>query len=121
MAKECVQIKHLQTDDGFKVFVQGLKNYARDLPQSAKQPVKNVPGAFKAITLEAGDLWYGFIYTNNPSNRGYEETLKLEIEGLEVVGKVVQNGELKLQGKPESDDIIVLKRTEGNPKFGLKS
>ena len=121
MARECVQIKHLQADDGFKVFVQGLKNYARDSPQSDKKPVNNVPGAFKVITLEAGDLWYGFIYTNNPSNKGYEETLKLEIEGLEVVGKVVQNGELKLQGKPDSDDIIVLKRTEGNPKFGLKS
>ena len=100
MARECVQIKHLQADDGCAVFVQGLKNYARDLPLSSRQPVPHVPGAFKVITLEAGDLWYGFIYASNPSNRGFEEGLKLNVSGLEVVGRVVQNGELTLQGKP---------------------
>jgi len=58
------------------------------LPADQRRNVPLVQGAYKAITLEAGDLWYGYIYANNPTKRGYVEKVTPKMKGLHVTNKV---------------------------------
>jgi hypothetical protein len=41
-----------------------------------------VSGAYKAITLEADELWYGYIYGNNQTKKGYSEKVTPKLKGI---------------------------------------
>ena len=51
-------------------------------------------GAYRVISLEASNCWFGFIYTMNDSVQTIEEEITAQLEGLEVMGCAGKNGNI---------------------------
>ena len=86
MGKESVKFKKMDPNDGFKIFSAGLKDVALSLPEDERKYFSNNT-AFRIISLQATDCWFGFIYTKNGSKRRYREELTPKLKGLEVLGR----------------------------------
>lgn len=119
MCDRTVSLKHLTSEDGQVVFTESLKKHAQDQPANTRRGVPMIKEAYKQITLEAGELWYGYIYCNNPSRRPFKEIITPKLVGLEIVGKEMVNGKVELNVGARSDDIIILRRTDPAVEFGM--
>ncbi len=63
-----------------------MKSFALSMPKEERREFAN-KGAYRIISLEATDCWYGFIYTRNESVHNIKEEITPKIEGLEVMGR----------------------------------
>lgn len=63
--------------------------------------------------VESLDCWYGYIYTQNNSPYRLQETVRPQLEGLEVVWPPLPEGEedVEIDVKAGSDHVIILRRT----------
>lgn len=74
------------------------------------------------VTLEADNLWYGYIYSNNQSRVTFSEEVTPKLGGLVVSNRELNStGCVELLLRPKEDDIIVLRRTAGDCTFGMTS
>ena len=83
--------------------------------KTSKPEYENV---LRICSLDALECWYGFIFTKNESPYKLNETLSLQLEGLELVcsdGQVSTSEESKskieLEVQPNDDHMIILRRT----------
>ena len=77
---------------------------------------------FRLIKLEPTECWFGYIYTKNLADSEHSEELAPKLVGLEVFGRLQQNShQIRVQIPPKGDDIIILRRFDGNCNFGLSS
>lgn len=120
MCDKTVLLKHLTAEDGQVVFTESLKKHAQDQPADTRRGVPMIKEAYKLINLEAGELWFGYIYCNNTSRRAFKEIITPKLVGLEIVGKEMVNGKVELNVGAGSDDIIILRRTDPAIEFGMK-
>ena len=75
-------------------------------------------------TIESLPCWYGYIYTQNQSAHRLQETLRPELEGLEVMypfenrgGQTSQDIELDLPA--DEDHIVILRRSNAECSYSL--
>ena len=72
--------------------------------------------------LDSLGCWYGFVYTCNYSHYKLRETMKFELEGLEIAettGKAYSSDTVELDLEPNEEHIVILRRTEGSCTYGL--
>lgn len=82
-------------------------------------------GAYRVVILEPDNLWYGYVYSNNCSRVKFSEECSLDLGGLQVSNRDFKQAgtvsKVDLNMGLGDDDIIVLKRHDGNCSFGMKS
>ena len=67
-------------------------------------------------------MWFGFIYTCNHSRHKFIMSLKPELEGCKVIShKPEPDGFIKMRMHEGHEELILIKRYEGNCKFGMRS
>jgi hypothetical protein len=73
------------------------------------------------ISLEASNMWCGYIYTNNASHYKFQMNLSPTLGGLMVINQPMVDGRVSFKLKENEDHIIIMKRTAGDCNFGLKT
>lgn len=91
------------------------------MPVEQRRPVKNVAGAYQIISLEASNMWCGYIYTNNDSQFKFQMNLNPTLGGLQVINHEMDNGRVSFRLKEREDEIVILKRDLGDCNFGLRT
>jgi hypothetical protein len=78
---------------------------------------------FRRIALEPTECWFGYIYTKNLGDSEHREELTPKLTGVEVFGRNSSNGaQINIKLCPNGgDDIVILRRFEGNCNFGMSS
>ena len=68
------------------------------------------------------DCWYGYIYTRNDSPYRLQETLRPQLDGLEVVWPMIAEGQedIEIDVPAGLDHVIILRRTAPHCQFGLQ-
>ena len=68
-------------------------------------------------------MWVGLIYAFNGSSYRMRFAVKPEMDGLDVISEHPQDAAefLQLPLLQGQDDVLILKRTKGDCKFGMKS
>ena len=67
--------------------------------------------------LDLLKCWYGFIYTHNLSKFVLEETMKPNLEGLEVIYPENDGELLKITISAGDEHLIILRRFSNNCKY----
>ena len=77
---------------------------------------------FRLTDVESLDCWYGYIYTKNDSPYRLKETIKPQLDGLEVVWPILAEGEenVEIDVPAGLDHVIILRRTAPSCQFGLQ-
>ena len=71
--------------------------------------------------VEALNCWYGFIYTKNSSQYAMTETMRPNLQGLEVAyPELVDEQDINFTIQPGEDHIVILRRTENSCQYGLQ-
>ena len=71
--------------------------------------------------VEALNCWYGFIYTKNGSQFPMTETMRPNLQGLEVAYPDLDGGQdINFTVQPGEDHIVILRRTENSCQYGLQ-
>lgn len=73
--------------------------------------------------VEALDCWYGYIYTKNDSPYRLRETVRPQLEGLEVAWPVQPDGvdDIEIDLAAGCDHVIILRRTSPSCSYGLQT
>jgi hypothetical protein len=146
-----VSLSMKKVDETFEVLKSCLKNYARNfLPADERKPLKGIEGAWSALSLGIQDMWIGMIYVRNDSAENFTYSVKPSLKGAHVLsyhsGTLVPisidesnfnltnrpvNAESKVSPDEEdfiamsldsgTDEIIVLKRTEGSISVAIST
>lgn len=75
----------MKGDSGYKVLAASIVNLARTVDESQHRQIAGVKGAYQVISLEVGNLWYGYICVFNTSKKSFTAVLTPEMTGLEVM------------------------------------
>lgn len=79
---------------------------------------KNV---YRVSDVECLDCWYGFIYTKNDSKYKLTETMRPNLEGLEVVHPLPdEDSDIVFSIEPGQEHVVILRRTDHDCKYGLQ-
>ena len=72
--------------------------------------------------VESLECWYGYIYTQNNSRYRLRETVRPQLNGLEVVWPVLPADEedIELDIPAGQDHVIILRRTSPSCEYGLQ-
>jgi len=70
---------------------------------------------YRVSSIDASKCWYGFIYERNDSAYELKTNIVPTLKGLEIIGR--KNCDLRIPAG--QDDIIILRRTEGNCSYSL--
>ena len=127
-APESVRLGQVSDEQGMQYLAKALKHAAQTVsPADSQQHYlednedygENV---VRISDVESIDCWYGYIYTKNDSPYRLKETLRPQLEGLEVVYPKIGDGgeEFELDISAGDDHIIILRRTENSCKYGLQ-
>ena len=78
---------------------------------------------YRISDVESLGCWYGYIYTKNGSKYDLRETLRPNLQGLEVVSPELTGEEgidVELDLPAGEDHIVILRRTESSCTYGLQ-
>ena len=78
---------------------------------------------YRISDVESLGCWYGYIYTKNGSKYDLKETLRPNLQGLEVVSPELSGEEgidVELDLPAGQDHIVILRRTESSCTYGLQ-
>jgi hypothetical protein len=74
------------------------------------------------ISLEVGNLWFGYICAFNTSKKSFTEVLTPTTKGLEVMRlDVNEEGGVTLQMGPKTTSLIILRRVSEEVAFTMKT
>lgn len=127
-APESVNLAQVSDEQGMQVLVKALKHAAMTVSPAESQQTyldenpdygENV---IRVSDVESIDCWYGYIYTKNSSQYKLKETLRPQLEGLEVVYPKIDfdSEDFELEIPAGGDHIILLRRIQSDCKYGLQ-
>lgn len=125
---ESVDLQPLTDEVGMQYLVRALKKAAMTVsPEETRQTYLEDnedygTDVIRVSDVESLDCWYGYIYTLNKSPFELTETLRPQLDGLEVVYPAIKPDEedIELEIPAGQDHIIILRRTENSCKYGLQ-
>lgn len=115
------EIGEISAHDGNRLFEFAMIQHARDSPD--KKQISNLQGTYRVISLEVENMWFGYIYSHNDSERRIQEDLVPTLGGTETYLRSL-NEDGKLQNVLESNgghSITILRRTAPDCTFSLSS
>ena len=74
---------------------------------------------WRITDVECLDCYYGFIYTKNGSKYRLKETLRPQLNGLEINWPVVDSDDVEIDIPPGGDHIVILRRFGDRCTYGL--
>ena len=100
--------KRLAPEDSWSYHLEDDPEYGRDV--------------YRIQDVTCFDCWYGVIMTRNDSKYTLKEIVLPQLDNLEVIWppNIEEDGTINLDLPPQSDHIIILRRTDSNCSFGLK-
>ena len=109
---QTLTIEPIEESIGFECLEKSLKHVAQNvLPETRRQFYLQDEGMEEVYRITDSGLgagaWFGFIYTNNGSEKRLEEDLTVEVEGLELHGR----DDYTVDIEEFTDDIIIWRRT----------
>ena len=116
----------IDQEQGFSLLVDALKSVALNpelVPEEKRSHyLENRPdyeGVWRVSEINACKCWYGFVYTNNPTDYVLRETFTPQLQGLAVIHPPMDGENVELEIQPQSDHIIVLRRFDGACSQGM--
>lgn len=127
-APESVRLSQVSDEQGMQTLAKALKHAAMtvspaDNHQTYLEDNEDYgTDVIRVSDVESIDCWYGYIYTQNKSKYRLKETLRPQLEGLEVAYPAMSPDaeDFELDIAPGDDHIIVLRRIENSCKYGLQ-
>jgi hypothetical protein len=71
---------------------------------------------YRINDISASKCWYGFSYLKNDSSYPIKENATPELKGFEVIGR---QQPFVMEATAGSDDIMILRRTQGDCEFRI--
>lgn len=127
-APEAVEMTQVNDELGMQVLCRALKGAAMELsPVESRETYLEEDEDYgkdviRVSDVESLDCWYGYIYTYNNSPYRLQETLRLTLQGLEVIYPPQTPGEeeIDIDIPAGQDNIVVLRRTQNRCQYGLQ-
>ena len=102
-----------------QVLARAMKNAAMTLsPEESRQTYLEENEDYSTDVIRVSDVeslecWYGYIYTQNNSKYRLQETVRPQLNGLEVIWPVLLADEedVELDIPAGQDHVIILRRT----------
>ena len=124
-APKQVTMSEVDTATGMHLLAQSLKHAARTrTAESDKQFYLSDESDYgndvhRISDIECLNCWLGFVYTANNSPYTLKETLKLNLEGIEILYPPTTE-EIELKVAAGEEHIVVLRRVDGGCSYGLQ-
>ena len=126
-APEGVDLAQVEDQVGMQVFARALKWAAMNkVPQDARQTYLEEnedygTDVIRVSDVESLDCWYGLIYTQNNSPYRLKETVRPDLQGLEICYPALSPGgeEVELDVPAGHDHVIILRRNANSCSYGL--
>jgi hypothetical protein len=115
-------IEQMSKEEGLEVLAKTLKFVAQNKVAEDKRqyPHENKEDYGKQVyrinDISASKCWLGFSYLRNDSKFAIKETALPELKGFEVVGK---QEPYVMEAAAGSDDIMILRRTQGACEYRI--
>lgn len=126
-APETVQLDQVEDAKGMEYLILALKDAAKTRsPEESKQfYLEDNEEYGKDVTrvsdVECLNCWYGFIYTQNNSIHKLTETMRPNLEGLEVIHPGMDDeGDIIFSIPAGGDHIVILRRIDPSCRYGLQ-
>jgi len=110
---------------GIKILQKALKHAAQHtIPFDSRERYLSEnadygENVYRVTDVESINCWYGFIYTRNDSQYMLAETIRPNLNGLEVNWPTIEGEDIELRIPPKSDNIIILRRNGDQCSYGL--
>ena len=117
-APEQVELKQVDDFVGLKIFAAAAKNVAQNkVPEEERdfyleENEDYADSVWRISDVEAMDCWYGFIYTRNQSPYQYQELLRPQLKGLEIVYPKMEGQDVEIDIPSGGDHIVLLRRID---------
>lgn len=127
-APDSVNLTQIDDNQGMQVLARAMKNAAMTLtPEEQRQTYLEENEDYSTDVIRVSDVeslecWYGYIYTQNNSKYRLQETVRPQLNGLEVVWPVLPADEedVELDIPAGQDHVIILRRTSPSCQYGLQ-
>lgn len=123
---QAVNIEHVEDLEGLAHLAKTLKHHAKQNTQvDSEAYLEGNPDYGLDVTrtqdIENLNCWFGYIYTKNESKHVLSETLRPQLEGIEVFYPRLAPGEqdIKLRVPPGRDHIVILRRVASDCSYSL--
>lgn len=126
-APETVDIDQVEDKKGIEYLQKAMCHAARTKasPESktfyAEDTEDYGTNVYRISDVECLDCWYGFIYTKNESKYKLTETMRPNLEGLEVVyPQPDEDSDIVFSIEPGQEHVVILRRTDHDCRYGLQ-
>lgn len=133
-APETVDLDQVSDDKGMQCLEKAMKHAAKKLATKTpngedsrqfylEENEDYAEDVYRISDVESLGCWYGFIYTMNGSKYQLNETLRPNLEGLEVVYPALSgddNCDVELDIPAGKDHVVILRRTHSSCTYGMQ-
>lgn len=126
---EPVVLDEVEDIRGMEYLAAAFKYHARtEAPEESRELYLSDHPDYGEDVLRVQDIeslpcWYGYIYTQNSSPHTLSETLRPQVEGLDVIYPTAAAGgdspDIELAIPSQGDHIVILRRTQPECSFSL--